>query len=315
MTKNRTKEFRQNYDLLKELIPHGNMMFPLTVHEVDTDHRFCERVGCHWHDEFEILAVTAGMAQIHIDDRSYDIKTGDIACIPSDHLHIITGRIDTPFSFLAVVFHPSFLSSYSNDNIQQQYLDTVSAGKTLFPDLLPADTDTAKRVFELLTEISRAFFSRSTAFELLIKARLFEIWYLLFTHAQKREDRTAKSDDYRTILTKSIIEYIKNHYETGISLPELSEKFNISEGHLCRFFKSMTRMSILEYTNAYRVSVSASLLRESSLDIGTVACMTGFNNISYFNKIFRRFMQMTPSEYRRLSHLRAADETYGNGKP
>lgn len=69
-----------------------------------------------------------------------------------------------------------------------------------------------------------------------------------------------------------------------ITLPELSEKFNISEGHLCRFFKSMTRMSILEYTNAYRVSVSASLLRESSLDIGTVACMTGFNNISYFNK-------------------------------
>lgn len=301
MAKNRTNDFRQNYDLLKELIPHGNVMFPLTVHEVDTDRRFSERVGCHWHNEFELLAVTAGKAQIHINDRSYDITKGDIAFVPADHLHMITGQLDVPFSFLAVVFHPSFLSSYSNDAIQQQYLDSVSAGKTLLPDLLPPDADWTKRVFELLGEISRAFSLKNTAFELLIKARLFEIWYLLFTHAQKREDRTVQNNDYRTILTKSVIEYIKNHYETGICLPELSETFNISEGHLCRLFKSMTRMSILEYTNAYRVSVGASLLRETTLDIGTVAGMTGFNNISYFNKIFRRFMQMTPSEYRRLS--------------
>ena len=35
-------------------------------------------------------------------------------------------------------------------------------------------------------------------------------------------------------------------------------------------------------------------------DIGQIAGMTGFNNISYFNRMFRRFMRMTPSEYRKL---------------
>lgn len=294
-------QFQQNYDLLKELIPHGNMMFPLTVHEVETDIRSAERVGCHWHDEIEILAVTCGMAQIHVGDRRYDVAQGDIVFIPADHLHMATAQAGLPFSFLAVVFHPSFLSSYSNDTIQQQYLDDVLAGKTLFPQLLPQKADWPRQVLELLKGIGQAFSRRDPGFELLIKARLFEIWYLLYIHAMQKEDRTAKNNDYRTILTKSIIEYIQKNYETGISLPELSRQFNVSEGHLCRFFKSMTKMSILEYTNAYRVSVSASLLRETSLDIGTVAGMTGFNNISYFNKIFRRFMHMTPSQYRHLS--------------
>ncbi len=294
-------KFLQNYDLLKELMPHGNMMFPLTVHEVETDVRSAERVGCHWHDEFEILAVTSGTAQIRVGEKSYDAEKGDIAFVPADHLHMVTAREGSPFSFLAVVFHPSFLSSYSNDTIQQQYLDGVWTGKTLFPELLSSKSSASRQVFRLLEEISRTFSHKEPGFELLIKARLFEIWYLLFTHAAQKEDRTAKNDDYRTILTKSIIEYIKEHYETGLCLSELSQRFNISEGHLCRFFKSMTKMSILEYTNAYRVSVSASLLRETSLGIGTVAGMTGFNNISYFNKIFRRFMHMTPSQYRHLS--------------
>lgn len=300
-----TDKSRQNHALLKELIPHGNMMFPLTVHEMDTDCRFDERIGCHWHDEFEILAVTSGTAQIHIDDECFNIKKGDAAVIPAGRLHMAIGKADIPFSFLAVVFHPSFLSSYSNDNIQQQYLDAVSDGQTTLPDLISGDTEWGQKTFQSLMEIGRIFSRRETGFELLIKARLFEIWYLLFIHAQKRKDRTVNNNDYRTILTKSIIEYIQTHYETGISLPELSKRFHISEGHLCRFFKSVTRMSVLEYTNAYRISVSANLLRETDLDISAVAGMTGFNNISYFNKIFRRFMYMTPTEYRKSENQTA----------
>ena len=139
-------KFLQNYDLLKELMPHGNMMFPLTVHEVETDVRSAERVGCHWHDEFEILAVTSGTAQIRVGKKSYDAEKGDIAFVPADHLHMVTAREGSPFSFLAVVFHPSFLSSYSNDTIQQQYLDGVWTGKTLFPELLSSKSSASRQV-------------------------------------------------------------------------------------------------------------------------------------------------------------------------
>lgn len=62
----------------------------------------------------------------------------------------------------------------------------------------------------------------------------------------------------------------------------------------------MTQKSVVEYLNYYRISVSVELLNMGEHDIGQIAGMTGFNNISYFNRMFRRFMRMTPSGYRKL---------------
>ena len=61
----------------------------------------------------------------------------------------------------------------------------------------------------------------------------------------------------------------------------------------------MTNMSPFDYLNYFRVSKSARLLRETDLSISTVAGQTGFNNISYYNRTFRRYMHITPGEYRR----------------
>lgn len=291
----------QSPDHLRELMPHGNVMFPLMVHEIDTDSRFGERVGCHWHDEFEILAVTSGAARIHIDERCYDVEKGSVVFVPADHLHMMTGTPGVPFSFVALVFHRAFLESGANDVIQQQYLDSVVSGETLFPEHLCAGSDQTGRVYALVEETGRIFWQRAPGYELLVRARMLEIWYHFFIRACKREQRTAgeAGGAERAVLTKSVIAYIKQNYEREIPLAELSERFNISQGHLCRVFKSMTGMSLSEYANAYRVSISAELLRNTRMDIGIIAGLAGFNNISYFNRIFRRFMHETPSGYRR----------------
>ncbi|MBO5485859.1 MAG: helix-turn-helix domain-containing protein, partial [Eubacterium sp.] len=54
----------------------------------------------------------------------------------------------------------------------------------------------------------------------------------------------------------------------------------------------------VEYSNYYRISKSLMLLKETEKDIGEIAGMTGFNNISYYNKIFKKYMHMTPSQFR-----------------
>lgn len=78
-------------------------------------------------------------------------------------------------------------------------------------------------------------------------------------------------------------------------------EFHVSEGHLCRFFKSMTRMSPVEYINFYRISMSMELLRQTDMEISEISMRTGFNNISYYNRTFRKYMHMTPSQYRETS--------------
>lgn len=126
------------------------------------------------------------------------------------------------------------------------------------------------------------------------------VWYLLYTHAALTEGAAGGARDSRAVMTKEVIAYIQEHYEEHIGIPELAERFHVSEGHLCRMFKGMTQKSVVEYLNYYRISVSVELLNMGKHDIGQIAGMTGFNNISYFNRMFRRFMRMTPSEYKKL---------------
>lgn len=132
---------------------------------------------------------------------------------------------------------------------------------------------------------------------MLIKAKLYEIWYLYYAHAEQ-ENREAVEHSYdKVAVAKAVIAYIQEHYNSSISLVELSGAFHVSEGHLCRLFKTVTKMSVIEYINFYRISISAKLLGETRREIGEVAGMVGFNNISYFNKVFRKYMQITPRNF------------------
>ncbi len=290
----------QQYNLLREQLPHGDVMFPLMVHNFETDCSFRERVSCHWHNEIEILVVTEGKAQVYINDRSYDVEKGSIVFIASNHLHSINGFEGVPFNFFAVVFHENFLNSSVNDVIQQQFIDRVKHSEAFFPEIISPTHEWEKEVYDSLLRIREAFEKKQSAFQLLIKAELYKIWYLLYTNSDLHKLSSPKYEDYRITLAKSIIEYIEDNYMNHISVPELSHKFNLSEGHMCRFFKTVTQMSIVEYINRYRIRTSASLLKETTMDIGEIAGATGFNNISYYNKVFKKYMHMTPSQYRNV---------------
>lgn len=288
----------EQYELLRERVSHGNASFPLMIYEIETDLSFRERVSCHWHEEIEIMVVTKGQAQIHINNRNYSVKEGSIIFIASNHLHSVTGIEKTPFHFFAVVFNQTFLNSFVNDSVQLKYIDRIKNSETFFPEFIFPTLDWEKEIHHLLQDIRQIFAKKEAAFELLIKIKLYTILYLLYVHFDRELSAVPKHADYRITLTKSVIEYIKENCEDRISLPELSAKFGLSEGHLCRFFKSMTKMSIVEYINYYRISKSLILLKETEKDVGEIAGMTGFNNISYFNKIFKKYMHMTPSQYR-----------------
>ena len=289
-----------NIEILREQCAHGNAMFPLMVHRFQTNPQFRERVSCHWHNELEILIVTEGAAQIQIDDKSYMVKEGEMVFVLPNRLHSAQAEVGTPFSFLAVVFDQALLNSFVRDEIQQKYFDHVKEGRILFPEYICREEPWQSQLHAVLIEICERFEKGEKAYELLIKAKLYEVWYLLYTHAALTEGAAGGARDSRAVMIKEVIAYIQAHYEEHIGIPELAERFHVSEGHLCRMFKGMTQKSVVEYLNYYRISVSVELLNMGEHDIGQIAGITGFNNISYFNRMFRRFMRMTPSEYRKL---------------
>lgn len=288
-----------NPDILKEKIPHGDALFPLMVHIIDTDTHLRERLVCHWHEEVELLVVTAGSAAFRIDARSYPVQAGDALFVNSNCLHAATTAENKPFRFFAVVFQPVVLGSCVEDGISQKYVAPVLDGRTCFPEHIRPDTVWGQQVCSLLEQIRDAYVQQEKAFDLLIKAKLQELWYLLYLHAETVQEPSAAQCDYRVARMKAILSYLQRHYRQKITLPELATAFQMSEGQFCRFFKSMMKMSAVEYLNACRIRESGLLLQETDKEIGEIAGLSGFNNISYFNKVFRRYMHCSPSAFRR----------------
>lgn len=288
----------QQFLKLREQTRHGNVLFPMTIYDMVSDISLQERIYCHWHEENEFLVITEGTGELHLNDERIPVTPGTIVFIPSNQIHLVTCEAGRPFCFFALVFHPNLLNSPICDTLQQQFLDPVLRQDILFPLIRTYNGGWEAEIRRLLDEIHELFLRKGYGYELLIKARLCEVWYHCCQHALKKEKAAGAHSDCQISLVKSIIEYIQVHYADPISLKDLALHFHLSEGHLCRSFKTVTRMSPVEYINYYRVSMSVELLRRTDARIGEIALRTGFDNISYYNRTFRKYMHMTPSQFR-----------------
>jgi two-component system response regulator YesN len=85
------------------------------------------------------------------------------------------------------------------------------------------------------------------------------------------------------------------------SLKEVAEHFHFSTGHLSRLIKKETGMTYPQYLNQIRLEAARMLLCKSDLDIGKIAYEVGYQEVSHFNRVFKKTMGMNPTKYRKLS--------------
>ncbi len=96
-----------------------------------------------------------------------------------------------------------------------------------------------------------------------------------------------------------IIQFILANQSNKISLEEVAGEANLSKEAFCRFFKERTRMTFTEYLNQLRIMEAKKLLENSNSDITQLAFQVGFENMSYFHRVFRRQTGKTPLQYRK----------------
>lgn len=96
-----------------------------------------------------------------------------------------------------------------------------------------------------------------------------------------------------------VSEYIMRNFDQDIALPEVASMANMAVTTFCNFFKEHYRVTFVEYVNTVRIGHACKLLSENNQNIVEVAFQCGFNNLANFNRQFKKFKKMTPTEYRR----------------
>lgn len=98
-----------------------------------------------------------------------------------------------------------------------------------------------------------------------------------------------------------IQEYLADNYKNNISLEKLANMFFLTETYLCDIFKKHTGVTITSFVKSVRIKEAKRLLNETDLSLPTVSGMVGYNDYSYFGRVFKNETGCTPEEYRKYN--------------
>ncbi len=107
-------------------------------------------------------------------------------------------------------------------------------------------------------------------------------------------------------LIENLKNYIEANLEYQIELSMLAKMFHYNEKYLGRLFKQKTGFTIREYINLRRLEYAKNLLSSSDASVLTISMKAGFQNVTYFNRIFKAHFHVTPTEYRNRKNLSLA---------
>ena len=115
-------------------------------------------------------------------------------------------------------------------------------------------------------------------------------------------DTVPQTELYNDPRIRDVFEYIINHHSTGITLSDVAEIANMTETSFCRYFKQRTRKTYSRYLTEVRVESACTKLRTGKHTISDICYDSGFQNLSNFNRQFKRVTGMSPRQYQK-QHL------------
>ena len=99
-------------------------------------------------------------------------------------------------------------------------------------------------------------------------------------------------------------EYVYKNFKDVIYLKDVADVINMNPASFSRFFKRLNRKPFSRFLNDVRIGYSCKLMIESKSDITSICFESGFNNISNFNRQFKKIKRMSPSKYIKLHHIK-----------
>jgi len=288
--------------ILKEHRIHGNNLFPLGTYTIE--HEAGENIlDCHWHDEWEFLLVTAGKATFQIGTAYYPVEKGQGIFVNSGCIHAGYPLENSACTYRAIVFNPNLLCSTSFDPLQIKFIDPFLNGHYALPAFISGKEAGESEALLYLLNILKICEDLPFAYELMVKAQLLLVLASFIKNHTFHTKAIQLAHNRKAQQLKTILSFIHENYSQKINSNEICQQVHINESYFCRFFKQMMRQTPIEYINMYRMNIAAKLLRDNDKKILDIAWSVGFDNLSYFNSVFKKQFLATPSEYRQKKRV------------
>jgi AraC-like DNA-binding protein len=263
----------------------------------------CHQDFWHFHPEFEIVYVPHGKGKRVVGHKSSPFNDGDLILLGPNIPH-------NAFNF-------GFESAGYEEYVIQFKIDQIEKMADLFPEF--------SRIARLLVKAGSGICFNGEAkhrigemirkmYELSCFPRLIQLFLVLREMSLVTDPEDLEVKRFLSVTRayarriENVYRIIQKEYQNDLSTRQIAGELSMTESSFCRFFKSTTGKTFKSALTEVRIQKASALLMHSDLSVASIASLSGFNNISLFNRFFKKLTQKTPNDYRRSVRVRMDTE-------
>nr|WP_296483675.1 AraC family transcriptional regulator [uncultured Acetatifactor sp.] len=251
----------------------------------------------HFHDTYELYYLLEGERYYFIDKETYRVGAGDVVLVKPNQIHKTSMAKSSYHNRMLLQIKGEAFNSFLKGNgfltlgeLYDRNMQIISLKKR--------DADAVKTmILQIMEEIRE----KKKEYELMVKVKLLELLVLLARYRKNMlpdsKEQTAQTAKHQKV--HEVADYLQTHPDTKECLEELAGRFYISKSYLSRIFKEVTGFGVNEYTNIVRVKKAQNLLIYGEYSVTEISELLGFESITYFERVFKKYTLYTPLRYRR----------------
>jgi len=246
----------------------------------------------HTHDYFQIWYIVKGSCNHRIDNHKFQLYRGDMILVPPFSFHSMYDASEDLY-VIGIDFSEDLFSETEADRIVMLHaVDPLFFRSNSESLVLTTGNDTENSIMSLFREYEekRAFY------HLVIKNTLTNL--IITTARAKHNNEICCPSRYEHLISDTL-KFIHGNYSAKITVPELCKRAGMSERFLSSTFKEVTGKTIVEYIIDLKISKSKQLLTETDMRVIDISYELGFTDCSYFNKLFKKHVGISPNIYRK----------------
>ncbi|WP_418698946.1 AraC family transcriptional regulator [Bacteroides sp.] len=251
-----------------------------------------EQIGLHQQASWELSYVIIGAGMRLVGDTTEPFQSGEVVLIPPEIPHCwyfdnnvtdAQGRIAN----ITVTFGNDFLDNCSVTFPELHvYIDKLKRKQ----DAVKFDKEKSDAIIAILEEMR----CRNEV------GRIAPMISLILAIADNDKERIIgnyqKVDKEKNRLNQ-VHTYVVCNAKRDITLDEIALHVGMNRASFCVFFKKATGKTFINYLNEYRIEIACQLLEQKKMAVSEICYHAGFNNVPYFNRVFKRLKGVSPTEY------------------
>ena len=266
----------------------------------------------------EIIYVVSGSIRLSGQKKFVKAYSGEACVLFEDSLYRLTSTEEEETVYVSIEFEPEMVVGERNEYLSRKYYDKVTFGGTHECVVLHEGNISGETAIDKIKDIIRINDAKKPGYELLIKANLCMLWAFFIDYVRDSNAAfdTVSLSSRDELRVKTALSFMRENYKEPITLNDIAAKIHVGPNECLRCFKRILNMSPIDYLIRFRIFRAARTLYKDPESVDTIselALESGFNNVSYFNRAFKREFSCTPTEFQKLlkANDRGIRRTYG----